>query len=265
MTTIQLHPRSLLVGLAIGACALLAMSQSALSVNVKQMQSLAGGGKPPPASMVTIDCGDFGAGPSGVTFAPLQSLVVYTVPTDRWLVLTFGGSQPVLDIREDSTSGSTTKASWAAGIGVGEHKTPLSFAPGSQVVLVNPSAQVTVTTLFHLEGYLRPASTPTDGFVAIDSMNFTNDPNSYVTIAAGSTLPLYDVPSTHWFVLTDVQCPCGLVEVLGSTVTNKAWMGSASGHKETGIAFAPGSTVALRNSSISPLTITFHMRGYLDN
>lgn len=71
MTTIQLHPRSLVLGLAIGACALFAMAQSApqyaSTVRVQYM--------PHPRDMVQIEEG-----------------VPYVVPAGKVFVLTGLGS-----------------------------------------------------------------------------------------------------------------------------------------------------------------------------
>ena len=99
-------------------------------------------------------------GPATITLPPLGELVVFQVPSDRWLVVTGLGAYLLsLHVVERLNGQDVVKSVWegmAAGFGGGGDTLGLTFRPGSEVVLVStiPYPQDIDPRWFGLTGYL---------------------------------------------------------------------------------------------------------------
>ena len=112
------------------------------------------------------------------------------------------------------------------------------------------------------------AGLPAQAVVNIDSVNLGN-----LLVGPASPLVIYTVPSDRCFLVTDYELasPASphLVEISGTSVTVKrayAWDFDPSEdgyHSSTGLAFAPGSQVALQAQSQNPEAVAFTLSGYL--
>jgi hypothetical protein len=107
--------------------------------------------------------------------------------------------------------------------------------------------------------------------VNIDSFSFASSQNfGEVTISAVDPLVLFEVPAGRWLLITDCEISGGpffdLVEIAGPTLTTKR--GSQftilpAYHSSVGLAFAPGTKLAIRNSAGSEQIGAFTLTGYL--
>ncbi len=144
---------------------------------------------------------------------------------------------------------------------------------GAQQVASRPTAAgqsaATAFTLLHL------LPSPSD-LVTIDTQNVSGADSAGVTIAPVSHVVLYQVPIDRWLVLTRIQATgpfaaylnIDLVEDFGGTLTSKSngycFPGTAEFQYPMGVAFQPGSSVALRNRNTSAsLWVPANMTGYL--
>jgi hypothetical protein len=152
----QVHPLSVLVGLALGGTCLLSMSQ--LSV-AKQPWG------PPKANIVNIF-----EEPANVTILPGASLDLYDVPNNRWLTVTgvaaTGNQVPIARWAEDLNGVVTNKGkclySGNTALADAPGSTPQdcggavgwTFRPGSKVVLNNVGGADIQVSSYALIGYL---------------------------------------------------------------------------------------------------------------
>ncbi|HZM00896.1 MAG TPA: hypothetical protein VFD43_11655 [Planctomycetota bacterium] len=114
--------------------------------------------------------------------------------------------------------------------------------------------------------------------INVDSQSFPgHEAGGVVPARADALLDLYEVPADRWLLVTDFETsggPFQLVEVAGTTETTKRgpyfFNFGAGGpavfvgyHSSVGLAFAPGTRVALRNLSQAPALVTFTLTGHL--
>jgi len=113
------------------------------------------------------------------------------------------------------------------------------------------------------------AGLPGTSVVNIDSASL--DPTEGV-IVSYEPVVVYQVPQGRWLLLTDYEvlgATTELVEIAESVVTVKRGYYFTSGgvegrpyHSATGLAFAPGSQVAIQ-APYGPTTVRFTLSGYL--
>ena len=114
--------------------------------------------------------------------------------------------------------------------------------------------------------------------VNVDSESFpSHELFGYVPLRSASPLVLYQVPTDRWLLITDFETSggtCQLVEIDGATETVKRgpfFFNSGAGgpvpfeglHSSVGLAFAPGTQVALRNTSGVDTVVAFTLTGHL--
>ena len=122
------------------------------------------------------------------------------------------------------------------------------------------------------------ASRPASSVVNVDSMAFHSPlGGGFVPVGAADPLVVYEVPRGFWLLVTDVEIAgsfsVSLVEIAGPMLTTKRGprfnsdpadpSGAGAYHSSVGIAFAPGSQVALRNLSGAELSVAFTLTGQL--
>lgn len=204
-------------------------------------------------------------------FTPNQTADIIAAPSNRWLVLTDLriASQAAPEILRIDASGSTVL--------VGTLQTPvmhrwvgMAIPPGSRLAL-RATSNATTPTRWHLTGYWEAPHTTQEWPPKADTIINVAGKDSLATGAA--PVPMYQVPANRWFVLTSFweaqsNGTHEIVEIDGGQVTTKlfAWhthlTDTGSYH---GVAFAPGSTVALRHQGTggSPNNIHWSATGYL--
>ena len=132
-----------------------------------------------------------------------------------------------------------------------------------------------------LMGAVEPAPAagrPGSNVVNIDSMAFSSHlEGGFVPIGTGDPLVLYEVPRGFWLLVTDVEVAgsfgVALVEIDGHVLTTKRGprfnsdpadpSGAGAYHSSVGMAFAPGSLVALQNVTGTEQTPAFTLTGHL--
>lgn len=122
------------------------------------------------------------------------------------------------------------------------------------------------------------ASGPASNVVNVDSMAFSAGlEGGFVRLGTAEPLVLYEVPRGFWLLVTDVEVAgsfdVALVEIAGPVVTTKRGprfnsdpgdpSGGGAYHSSVGMAFAPGSQVALRNVSGTEQLAAFTLTGHL--
>jgi hypothetical protein len=122
------------------------------------------------------------------------------------------------------------------------------------------------------------AGRPGPNVVNIDSMAFSSHlEGGFVPIGTADPLVLYDVPRGFWLLVTDVELAgsfgVSLVEIDGHVLTTKRGprfnsdpadpSGAGAYHSSVGLAFAPGSQVALQNVSGTQQAPAFTLTGHL--
>ena len=123
-----------------------------------------------------------------------------------------------------------------------------------------------------------PGSGPASNVVNVDSMAFSGGlEGGFVPLGTAEPLVLYAVPRGFWLLVTDVEVAgsfgVAVVEIAGPVVTTKRGprfnsdpgdpSGGGAYHSSVGLAFAPGSQVALRNVSGTEQLAAFTLTGHL--
>ena len=122
------------------------------------------------------------------------------------------------------------------------------------------------------------ASRPASNVVNVDSMAFHSAlEGGFVPIGSSEPLVVYEVPRGFWLLVSDIEVAgsfgVALVEVAGPVLTTKRGprfnsdpadpSGAGVYHSSVGLAFAPGSQVALRNVTGTEQTAAFTLTGQL--
>jgi len=137
-------------------------------------------------------------------------------------------------------------------------------------ILVGARAASRSAAAIAMPGVAAAAGPAAASVVNIDSFNFPGaSPYGEVLISGVDPLVLLQVPADRWLVITDCAITGGpffsLVEVAGPTVTTKRgppFCALEFFHSSVGLAFAPGTQLAIRNSG-SDQVGAFTLTGYL--